>query len=177
MTDPEMNETVDPETGEVKPGKERRNLHGQGRGTSAMLPAKYLESFKAWLEENGWAILPPTNSYEMVRAKKEGEPLLILWSRKRSGNLRVRIDQEWIVGEFLRAGKREPKPPGSGTLDERKLYAIVAMHADITSERGDQPFNIDQGAAFWVACADALASKLEAGPDVTKGVDNGDNLH
>lgn len=73
-----------------------------------MLHVNKLENLKKWLVHDGWNILPTsTNTYEVLRAVKEGKQNpLIIYSGKSGEHLSFADRDMSVVGAFLRDSKK-----------------------------------------------------------------------
>ena len=63
------------------------------------------EMFREFLRRDGWSILPVTNIYEVVRAKKTGEKTIVLYQRDGTDHATIGWNMEHalrLVKKFIR---------------------------------------------------------------------------
>lgn len=67
-----------------------------------MLHSGKLEEFKSFLEGKGYLLLPTTNIWEVIRAKKDKELVLVYKPKDAKEHLSIMDKDFYLVQEFLR---------------------------------------------------------------------------
>lgn len=78
----------------------------------ALLSVYKIIEFKEWLQSKGYTLYEPRGYFEAIRARKDGEWLIVFYRFNMSEHLSVRDKDKKIVRQFIRERREVNKNAG-----------------------------------------------------------------
>lgn len=98
-----------------------------------LLHASKLNDFEKWIEEQGYMILPTSkNPYEVLRAKKDKDTVIIYRKKDSKEHLSVMDKDYSLIRRFINESKKQTNADRIRCMNDEELAFVVMCPADIT---------------------------------------------